>query len=149
MMLIGIDTSVLIALLAQKDVWHSHAMALQTEMRERHLNPVMFDCVLAETISTLARRLHEKRRRGNLDLLLTTLREGYPSDEVEWLFPEVPMRYAEVIDLIRSSEGELNFNDALIALACRDRAIPLLASFDHDFDAVPWLRRIATPTDLA
>jgi predicted nucleic acid-binding protein len=35
-----------------------------------------------------------------------------------------------------------------IALSCRHREIPLIASSDQDFDRVPWLRRIAAPTDL-
>jgi predicted nucleic acid-binding protein len=42
----------------------------------------------------------------------------------------------------------LNFNDALIALACRERSIPAIASFDPDFDQVSWLRRLARPDDL-
>jgi predicted nucleic acid-binding protein len=50
--------------------------------------------------------------------------------------------------LIRSSTGELNFNDGLIALACRERQIRLLASFDRDFDRIPWLIRVATPADV-
>jgi predicted nucleic acid-binding protein len=52
------------------------------------------------------------------------------------------------LDLIRSSSGELNFNDALIALACRERGIPAIASFDADFDQIPWLQRIARPEDI-
>jgi predicted nucleic acid-binding protein len=39
----------------------------------------------------------------------------------------------------------LNFNDALISLACRERNIPAIASFDADFDQVAWLHRLATP----
>lgn len=50
---------------------------------------------------------------------------------------------------MRSGGGELNFNDALIALACRERGIPAIAGFDADFDRVPWLRRLARPEDLA
>jgi len=50
---------------------------------------------------------------------------------------------------VRSSSGVLNFNDALIALSCRNRGIPFLASFDRDFDHVAWLTRVATSEDLA
>ena len=50
--------------------------------------------------------------------------------------------------MMRGSSGELNFNDALIALACREREIPAIASFDADFDRVDWLRRIAGPEDV-
>jgi predicted nucleic acid-binding protein len=38
--------------------------------------------------------------------------------------------------------------DALIALACREREIPAIASFDADFDQVAWLKRVAAPEDV-
>jgi hypothetical protein len=50
---------------------------------------------------------------------------------------------------MRTSDGELNFNDGLIALACRERQVQLLASFDRDFDRIPWLIRVATPAEVA
>lgn len=53
-----------------------------------------------------------------------------------------------VLDLIHASASILNFNDALIALACRERAIPAIASFDPDFDTIAWLRRLSQPQDL-
>lgn len=49
---------------------------------------------------------------------------------------------------MRTSEGALNFNDALIALACRERNIPAIASFDSDFDTIEWLQRLSQPEDL-
>ena len=61
----------------------------------------------------------------------------------------MPRLYPEIIGLMRSSGGELNFHDALIALACRERNIPAIASFDGDFDQINWLRRLANPDDLA
>lgn len=64
------------------------------------------------------------------------------------MLPDVPALYAEIIELVRSSRGELNFNDALIALSCRYREIPLIASFDRDLDQLAWLQRVARPDDL-
>lgn len=49
---------------------------------------------------------------------------------------------------MRSSGGELNFNDALMSLACREREISLIASFDPDFDRLPWLKRVSGPADF-
>jgi predicted nucleic acid-binding protein len=65
-----------------------------------------------------------------------------------WILPDVPRLYPAALDLIRSSAGALNFNDALIALACQERGIPAIASFDEDFDQVAWLRRLAGPVDI-
>ena len=50
---------------------------------------------------------------------------------------------------MEQSKGKLNFNDALIAIACRERRTPLLASFDADFDQVAWLKRVASTAGLA
>jgi predicted nucleic acid-binding protein len=50
---------------------------------------------------------------------------------------------------MRSSSGALNFHDALIALACRERGVPAIASFDPDFDQVTWLRRLTVPEDVS
>jgi predicted nucleic acid-binding protein len=72
-----------------------------------------------------------------------------PRDTITWILPDVPHLHPEALDLMHSSSGALNFNDALIALACRERGIPAIASFDADFDHVPWLRRLAWPEDVA
>jgi predicted nucleic acid-binding protein len=80
--------------------------------------------------------------------LLDRLNAQVPSDAITWILPDVPHLYPEVLDLIRSSSGALNFNDALIALACRERGVPAIASFDADFDQVAWLQRLAHPEDV-
>jgi predicted nucleic acid-binding protein len=148
MIRIGIDTSVLIGLLDPKDVWHEPAIALKQALKAHSADVAVFDCVLAEAISTIARRIHEQRRTADLDRLVARLLTDYPTEDILWIFPDVPVLYAEIVELVRVSRGELNFNDALIALSCRYREIPLLASFDGDFDQLSWLQRIAQPDDL-
>lgn len=144
---IGLDTSFVIGLLDGKDVWHTPALELQAAFRAGDFRLYIFDCVLAEVISTLARRIHEKRRDADLGPLLEQVQKQFPARSITWLYPDLPRVYDEVVALVESSNGELNFNDALIALSCRDRKIPLLASFDADFDQVAWLRRVARPAD--
>jgi predicted nucleic acid-binding protein len=65
-----------------------------------------------------------------------------------WILPDVPRLFREVLEVVSSSSGALNFNDALIALACRERGIEAIASFDEDFDKVGWLYRLAKMEDL-
>ena len=149
MIQIGIDTSVLIGLLDPKDIWHGTATALKQALKVQDADVAVFDCVLAEALSTMARRIHEQRRTEDLDLLVTRILVDYPPGDVLWVLPDVPVLYPEIVELVRSSGGELNFNDALIALSCRHRGIPLLASFDRDFDRLEWLQRVARPDDLA
>jgi predicted nucleic acid-binding protein len=99
-------------------------------------------------MSTIARRLREKGREAELAGLLDRLLADFPTDTITWILPDVPLLYSQVVELIRSSKGELNFNDGLMALACRERNIPTFASFDRDFDSISWLTRVAAPKDI-
>ena len=104
--------------------------------------------MLAEASSTLTRRLREQRRTQELTGLLEWLLAAYRSEHLTWLFLDVPRLYGQIMERIQLSAGELTFNDGLIALACRERQIRLIASFDPDFDALPWLTRVATPDNV-
>ena len=147
-MKIGLDSSFVIGLLDGHDLWHAPALALQAAFQTDDCRLFVFDCVLSEVISTLARRTHEKRRPADLPELIKQLKAQFPAKSITWLYPDLPQLYDEVLALVEQSGGELNFNDALIALSCKNRSIPFLASFDADFDKVSWLRRIAQPPDL-
>lgn len=144
-----IDSSVLVGLLVPTDLWHAQAVALWEAIKAAGHVGLFLDCVAAEAISAAARRLREKGRVADVEALLDRLSAQVPVETITWILPDVPRLYLAVLDLIRSSSGELNFNDALMALACRERGIPAIASFDADFDQVAWLRRLARPEDVA
>lgn len=150
MIQISIDTSILIGLLDTEDIWHRQAVTLHSALEQHRLSVAVFDCVLAETISTLSRRIKERRRSLTINQVVERILADYPPDNaIFWVFSDVPELYNEIIELTRSSGGELNFNDALIALSCRDRNIPLIASFDRDFDRLSWLKRVERAEDLS
>jgi predicted nucleic acid-binding protein len=149
MMEIAVDSSVLVGLLVPNDLWHERAIALWKTIKAVGHTGLFFDCVVAETVSVAVRRMHEKGRAVEVASLLDRLDAQILLDTITWILPDVPRLYSQVLDLIRASSGELNFNDALIALACQERDIPAIASFDADFDRVNWLKRIAEPTDLS
>ncbi len=140
---IAIDTSILVALLNRNDLWTAQAEALQAAIVAQDLRPMYFDCAVAEAVSAAARRLHEKGREAEVIELLRRLDSLVPRTDITWILPDVPRLYPAVLDLMRESGGELNFNDALMALACREREIPLIASFDPDFDRIPWIKRVS------
>ncbi|MBI4770699.1 MAG: type II toxin-antitoxin system VapC family toxin [Chloroflexi bacterium] len=144
-MKVAIDTNVVVGLLDERDVWHAGSVSLLEAVETAGLETVYFDCVMTEAVSTVGRRLHEKRRSADLSALLDNLLARFPTDDLFWILPDVPQVYPAALELIRSTEGELNFNDALIAIACRDYEIPLLVSFDPDFDQISWLRRLSLP----
>ncbi len=145
---IGLDTSFIIALLDEKDQWHSVAMELLDPLETMGTKQFVFDCVLAEVVSTLARRIREKHHEADFPGLMEEIEKRFPRTSLTWVYPDLAALYDEVMDLVKRSAGELNFNDALIALACRDRGIRLLASFDGDFDRIDWLTRIKESADL-
>lgn len=99
-------------------------------------------------IGAAVRRLHEKGLTAEVQALLDRLNAQVPLDAITWILPDVPHLYSQVLDLIHTSAGELNFNDALIALACRERGVAAIASFDADFDQIIWLKRVAEPADV-
>jgi predicted nucleic acid-binding protein len=145
---IVVDSSVLVGLLDPNDVWHTQAVTLWETIKAAGHNAVYFDCVAAESIGVIMRRLHEKGRTTDIEAVLDRMQTQVPSTLITWILPDVPRLYHEVLRLIRGSLGALNFNDALIALACQQRGIPAIASFDPDFDQVPWLHRLARPGDV-
>jgi predicted nucleic acid-binding protein len=145
---IAIDSSVLVGLLVPNDVWYPRAAELWTDIERAGHKGVVFDCVVAETVSVAVRRLREKSRVADIPALLSRLCTEMPHETLTWILPDVPRLYPQVLELIGSSSGELNFNDGLIALCCRERGIPAIASFDSDFDLLPWLRRISTSSDI-
>ena len=133
---IAFDTSVLIGLLDSQDVWHSQAVALHAALRSAGFTGIYFDCAIEETISTATRRLGEKKRTDEIDPLLDRIVTNFPLESLTWINFDVPGLYPEILSLIRSSKGALSFNDALMALACRERQIPFIASFDRDFESI-------------
>jgi predicted nucleic acid-binding protein len=147
-MFIAVDTSVLIGMLNPRDIWRPRAETLLTALRDAGFTLLNFDCAVAEAASTLMRRLHEQKRDAEVLAMLDALGVQIPPRVITWTFLDVPRLYTQVLDLMRDSSGELNFNDALIALECRERGIPAIASFDADFDQVTWLKRVAEPGDL-
>ena len=125
-MRVAVDSSVLVGLINPRDLWRGRSLALRDALLGTGADLLYFDCVVTESISAAARRLHEKGRLAEVDALLDRLHTQVPNDTITWILPDVPHLYPEVLGLIRSSSGALNFNDALIALACRERGIPAI-----------------------
>jgi predicted nucleic acid-binding protein len=147
-MRVAVDASVLVGLINPLDHRRLQAMKLRDALIAAEAELVYFDCVVAEAISTVARRLEEKTRHAEIKVVLDRLNAQIPTDSLTWILPDVPRLFREVLEVVSSSSGALNFNNALIALACRERGIEAIASFDEDFDKVGWLYRLAKMEDL-
>ena len=147
-MKVAVDSSVLVGLINPLDHRRLQAMGLHDALIAAGVELIYFDCVVAEAVSVVVRRLEEKKRSEEVKAMLDSLNLQVPEDTISWILPDVPKLFKQVLGIIRSSSGALNFNDALIALACRERGIEAIASFDPDFDQIPWLRRLSLPEDL-
>ncbi len=143
-----IDANVLVALLDDRDAWHGAAIALRDALDSESAELVYFDCVVNETVSVLARRTREQKRPEQLDTLLDQLSTSVPASDITWISGEIEGLYDEVIGLVRSSAGALNFHDALMALICREQGISVLISFDQDFDQIDWLTRVGAAIEV-
>lgn len=143
-----IDSSVLVGLINPVDHRHHEAVKLVMALQENKLSLVYLDCVIAESITTISRRLAEKLRQSELPSILAALNNTIPEKQINWVYPEARRFYAAILQLMQDTKGELNFHDALIALACQDHGIKMIASFDSDFDQIAWLRRLAVPNDI-
>ena len=72
-----------------------------------------------------------------------------PEQHITWISASAQRLYGEVVRLCRAHQGRLNFNDALLALAAQELGIGAIVSYDHDFDEVAWLTRIAAPAQVS
>ena len=102
-----------------------------------------------ETVSVLARRARERKRTDEFAGLFASLVSTVPQQSITWLSTETERLYPDIMALVRDSDGDLNFHDALIALGSREFEIGWVASFDGDFDLIPWLTRLAAPDHIA
>jgi len=141
----AVDTSVLVALFVPDDAWRSQAARLVNDLRQRQASIIYFDCVVAEALSAAVRRLHERRQSERIPAILQRFRRELPPFAITWILQDTERLYEPILALVEQSNGVLNFHDALIAIACQERQIPAIASFDPDFDEIPWLTRLTSP----
>jgi predicted nucleic acid-binding protein len=142
---VAIDANVLVALADARDKWHSRATALRDALLAAGAELVYYDCVINEAVGVIGRRVEEQRRSDQFAHLLDGLLAVVPQEAITWIACSAQPLYRETLDLCRAHQGRLNFNDALIALKCREFGIHLILSFDGDFDDVDWLVRVSDP----
>jgi len=124
----------------------SQAVKLLNALEDKQADLIYLDCVVNEAISVLVRRAEERKRSDRIPDLLDKLMRQVPTDAITWISSESKRLYPQIIELVRSTSGALNFHDALMALFCREVGGVELASFDEDFDQIGWLNRFALPT---
>ena len=135
------DSSFLVGLIDEKDKWHKHAVEISDFLAFFEHEGVVFDCVINEVVSVLARRLEEKKRKNFLKVL-EEIRSKITKDKIFWTCTETIDMYDTIFDTIEEYEGKLNFHDALIVLMMEKFEIYFIVSFDKDFDLIKGIKRI-------
>ena len=140
----AIDTNLLVALIDEKDKWHPTAVKLKDAMLSSSASLVYCDCVINEAIGVIGRRTEEQKRQNQFSKLQSGLTLSVTEESITWISYHVERLFPHIMNQCLSTEGRLNFNDALIGLFCQETGIQFIASFDQDFDQMVWLKRIAS-----
>ncbi len=149
MIMVALDTNIVVALVDDHDKWHTTAVAIRDALIGAQAQLVYFDCVLNESIGVIGRRTAEQKRPEQFDRLIDELTIIMPASNITWVGGAAQQWLDEILNLCRANHGALNFHDALIALACQVLGVRFLASFDLDFDHIPWLTRIHRAAQIA
>lgn len=141
---IVLDANVLVGYLDANDSQHARARALIERLEADGHESVLLDVLVAEAVSVLCRRARERKASPpDLAGVLSRVRRWHEDGEIEPALPDVPRFFGDILGVIESTSGALNFNDALIVILQRDAIIDDVASFDEAFDNVAGFRRIA------
>ena len=127
-----VDTSFLVALLNVGDVHHQRAVEIQSEFEKNNVNLIIPDVVVNESLAVLQRRLAEKGQEDFVRIGREIV-NLWKKDQV-FFYIYVVSNWVDVINLVFSSNGKLNFHDALLIVEAKKKGIDRIASFDFDFD---------------
>jgi predicted nucleic acid-binding protein len=144
----AVDTNALVALVNHRDTWHAKAKVIFSKLDALNFTPIFLDCVMNESVSILGRRAEEQGRSDEFSTALSNLTGRVPKHEITWASKEIEPLYDDILYLVETSNGKLNFHDALIALYCQEFGVELIFSFDTDFDDIDWLTRIGDESDI-
>jgi len=133
-----LDANVLVAWMDAADSLHARAHELMTQLERDGSEPVL----LGEAVSVLCRRFRERRRSGDLAVMLDGFRRRIDPSAKMWVGLEAERLYDSILDLVATTGGKLNFNDAFIAVLQKEGRIGPVATFDAGFDAVPGFVRV-------
>ena len=85
MVMVALDTNIVVALVDDRDTWHSTAVALRDTRLKPQIQLIYFDCVFNETLGVIGRRTAEQKRPEQFDHLLNGLTSLIPSQSPTWI----------------------------------------------------------------
>ena len=138
-----LDANVIVGLLDEGDSQSARAHQLVAGLQAEGHQPVFVGFLLAEALSALCGRSFERKKQPpQLDPIIEWVHEQRARGLV--YFPALTDEdFAGALDVMKSSHGELNFNDARLVVMQQRGEIGDVASFDADFDRIDGFRRLS------
>ncbi len=136
------DTSLAVALIDEKDQHHGRALQVLANIEEAGVEVLYIDCVINEIYSVIARKFAERKMSDRFSRKADEITSHLQNVEVINAYRYLPRAHPEVVELIKQTQGRLNYHDALIALCLREEGIVKIMALDRDFDEVGWLERM-------
>jgi len=136
-----IDTNVLVGFVDKGDKWHKRCVDLISRLSLQGDEVIILDVVMFEAISVLAKRFNEKGRGREIGEVIDKL-VNFFFRYITWTGEMWGGVFDLVVERVKLSEGELNFNDAFVCVFCYINKVEYVASFDRDFDKVLFIKRI-------
>ncbi len=137
------DANVLVAWVDAADSLHQRAVALLEDLERQGAGVTVLDVLLGEAVSVLCRRLRERKHTVEISDTLQALREYVDRGSVMWVGSHIERLYEPTLDLVGSTAGQLNSNDAFVVLLQRERTIGPLATFDRNFSGIENVQLVA------
>lgn len=150
---VALDANVVVGFLDASDTLHERAAALLRRIETRGDDVILLDVCVGEAISVLCRRARERRggtsaarlakAPPDLRRALERVRQWILDGDIVWLSSHTERFATDVLDVVESTRGRLNWNDALLVVLQREGIVGEVASFDDGFEAIPTFRRIS------
>ncbi len=139
-----VDANVIVAQLDGTDAFSESARILSERLRNEGAELILLDVLVNEAVSVICRRSRERRHAPpNLESVLSIVRNWVDQGAIRWIASEAERLAGSILDVIRETNGKLNFNDAFLVALQRDELIDDVASFDQGFDKVSGFRRVS------
>jgi len=147
-----IDTNFLVVLLDEKDSLHKKAIEVKDYLVKENFSQVIFDFIIAEALSVIARRTEErykKAKRNNAKLKSEFISKtekliGEVEENIVWVSKLIFTKenFKKIYNKMKQTGGKLNFNDCAILFLMEKEKIEFIVSFDKDFDELSHIKRI-------
>jgi predicted nucleic acid-binding protein len=137
-----------VGLFDEADLWHNNARAIHSLLQEHQIPIAYLDCVLNEVFTVLGRRCRGWGISHTFPTLIDQVIQAIPNTAITWLYPLLPHWYSRCLAVMRTTQGQLNLHDALIAVAMQELSFSGLMSFDTGFDRIASINRLGSSDDV-